>query len=276
MTSLIQRDYLAKRLGADGSGISYAEFSYTVLQGYDYLQLFDKHGCTLQLGGSDQWGNCLSGVELIRKIRGAEVHVITQPLVINKDTGKKFGKSEDGAVWLDPAKTSPTEFYQFWLNCDDEGVEDYIKIYTECDKQTIDELMTKHRKDPSKRLAQTLLARESTTIVHGKEEMTKAEVVTKYLSGRESLLSITASELAIMRVSIPSVSLTKSDTLIDALAKTGLAVSKTEARKLLSEGAVYINGRVIKNEEFSDSDFQKGRALLRRGKILKNASLIEK
>ncbi|MEK7153917.1 MAG: tyrosine--tRNA ligase, partial [Patescibacteria group bacterium] len=116
MTPLVQRDYIAKRIGEDGAGISYSEFSYTLLQGMDYLHLYDEFGVTLQLGGSDQWGNCLSGVELVRKARGAEAHVITLPLIMNKATGKKFGKSEEGAVWLDPERTSPTQFYQFWIN----------------------------------------------------------------------------------------------------------------------------------------------------------------
>ncbi|HUD05433.1 MAG TPA: tyrosine--tRNA ligase [Candidatus Saccharimonadales bacterium] len=276
MTGLIQRDYLANRLGPDGSGISYAEFSYTVLQGYDYLHLFDRYNCTLQLGGSDQWGNCLSGVELIRKIRGAEVHVITQPLVVNKSTGKKFGKSEEGAVWLNPAKTSPTEFYQFWLNADDESVEDYLKIYTDCDKATIDKVIADHRKDPAKRLAQNLLARESTTIVHGKEEMVKALVMTKYLSGQVHLSSIKEDELKIMRGSIPSIKLKQAESLADALVRTGLASSKTEARQFLSVGAVYVNNEVAKKDELSETDFQNGRLLLRRGKVLKNVALVEK
>src|SRR5256885_1019829 len=141
MTPLVQRDYIAKRLGEGGSGISYTEFSYTLLQGMDYLHLFDKYGVTLQLGGSDQWGNCLSGVELVRKVRGAEAHVITLPLIINKSTGKKFGKSEAGAIWLDAEKTAPYQFYQFWLNADDESAERYLKIFTELDKPKIEQVM---------------------------------------------------------------------------------------------------------------------------------------
>ena len=154
MTPLVQRDYIAKRIGDGGAGISYAEFSYTILQGMDFLHLFDKYGCTLQLGGSDQWGNCLSGVELIRRARGQEAHVITLPLVINKATGKKFGKSEAGAVWLDPERTTPTQFYQFWINSDDEGVEGYLKIFTELDKQTVEDVMNRHKADPKERIAQ--------------------------------------------------------------------------------------------------------------------------
>jgi len=141
MTNLVQRDYIAKRIGESGSGISFSEFSYTLLQGMDYLHLYDKYQVTLQLGGSDQWGNCLSGVDLIRRARSAEVHALTLPLVINKATGKKFGKSEEGAVWLDDSKTSVFKFYQFWINVDDEGVESYLEVFTELGKTEIEEIM---------------------------------------------------------------------------------------------------------------------------------------
>jgi len=167
MTPLIQRDYIATRLGETGTGISYAEFSYTILQGYDYLHLYDTEKVTLQLGGSDQWGNCLSGVELIRRARGAEVDVITQNLVINKATGKKFGKSEEGAVWLDANKTSVFQFYQFWLNVDDGSVEGYLKIYTELDKAAIDQIMKEFMTNRAERRAQKVLAYEVTKLVHG-------------------------------------------------------------------------------------------------------------
>lgn len=154
MTPLVQRDYIAQRIGEGGAGISYTEFSYTLLQGMDYLHLFDNYDVTMQLGGSDQWGNCLSGVDLVRKARGAEVHTMTLPLIINKATGKKFGKSEEGAVWLNENKTSVYKFYQFWINVDDEGVEDYLKVYTTLDKETVDDIMSAHNEARNNRLAQ--------------------------------------------------------------------------------------------------------------------------
>src|SRR5664279_4475914 len=145
MSTLVQREYIATRIGEGGSGMSFAEFTYTLLQGYDFWHLYKEMGVNLQIGGSDQWGNILSGVELVRKKESATVHGMTAPLVINKATGKKFGKSEAGAVWLDPAKTSVYQFYQFWLNVDDEAAIDYMKLFTLLDKAAIDETASMHK-----------------------------------------------------------------------------------------------------------------------------------
>ena len=183
MTNLVQRDFIAKRLGAEGSGISYAEFSYTILQGLDYLYLYDTYGCTLQLGGADQWGNCLSGVELIRRLRNAQVDVFTLPLVIDKSTGRKFGKSEGGAVWLDESKTSVYKFYQFWLNADDEGVEGYLKVFTELDKDQIDAVIAEFKQDPALRAAQKALAYEVTKMVHGQDRADSIKRISEVLFG---------------------------------------------------------------------------------------------
>jgi tyrosyl-tRNA synthetase len=169
MTPLVQRDFIARRMGEGGAGISFTEFSYTLLQGMDFLHLFDTYGVTLEVGSSDQWTNCISGIELIRRARNTEAHVLTHPLVIDKATGKKFGKSEAGAVWLDPQKTTHTQFYQFWVNTDDEGIEDYIKVYTELDKPTVDEVMAQPRNNPGKRVSQLRLAEEITCLIHGKD-----------------------------------------------------------------------------------------------------------
>ena len=171
ITNMIQRDFVAERIGEGGGGLSYAEFSYTLLQGFDFLHLFDTYGCTLQLGGSDQWGNCLSGVELIRKTRGAEVDVVTLNLIVDKTTGRKFGKSEGGAVWLDETKTSPFKFYQFWLNAGDEDAEDYLKTFTLLEKSEIDELSEEMKTSAASRPAQKRLAYEVTKIVHGEERV---------------------------------------------------------------------------------------------------------
>ena len=167
ITPLIQREFIASRLGPGGSGISYTEFSYTLLQGYDYLKLFEDHGCNLQLGGSDQWGNCLSGVDLIRRKHQKIVHALTLPLIINKATGKKFGKSEEQTVWLDPYLTHPSDFYQFWLNTNDADVLDYLKIFSSLNKEEIAAIADSVRQNPEERLAQQKLAEEVTRLVHG-------------------------------------------------------------------------------------------------------------
>ncbi len=276
MTPLVQRDYIAQRMGEGGSGISYTEFSYTLLQGMDYLHLFDTFGCTLQLGGSDQWGNCLSGVELIRKARGAEAHVITQPLVINKATGKKFGKSEEGAVWLDSAKTSPTQFYQFWLNADDGGVEDYIKIYTELNKSQVDEIIQTHQQSPKERYAQRRLAEEVTRLVHSEDLMLLAQNVTDFITGKRTIDEATEDELKTIRDETYSAQVSSGDSVIDALVKSGLASSNSDARRLIAGGSVYVNGQAITSDTFAEGHFLNGKLLLRKGKTLKNTALIER
>lgn len=167
MSQLVKRDYIAQRLGEDGSGISYTEFSYSLLQAYDFWHLFKTRGCSLQIGGADQWGNCIAGVELIQKLEQERVEVITLPLVINQATGQKFGKSEAGAVWLDPDLTNPYDFYQFWLNCDDLGLEQYLKSFTEFDKGKIDGLVSGQKQNPGQRPGQKALAESVTSLVHG-------------------------------------------------------------------------------------------------------------
>lgn len=275
MTPLVQRDFIARRMGDGSSGISYTEFSYTLLQGMDYLQLFDTHGVTLQVGSSDQWGNCLSGVELIRRARDTEVHVFTHPLVINKATGKKFGKSEERAVWLDPEQTSPTQFYQFWINVDDEGAEGYLKVYTELDKTSVDEVMASHKENPKERTAQRRLAQEVTKLVHGDSELATAESITDVLTGRKSVAGLDDSSLAAMRREIPTAQAVSNSEIIDAMVHAGLADSKTEARRLLQGNAVVINGQKVTRERFEPGDFLGGRLLLRKGKTIKDSALIE-
>jgi tyrosyl-tRNA synthetase len=262
MTPLVQRDYIAKRIGDGGSGISYSEFSYTLLQGMDFLHLYDNYGCNLQLGGSDQWGNCLSGVELIRRMRGAEVHVVTHPLVINRANNKKFGKSEDGAVWLDSKKTSVFDFYQFWLNLDDDGVEDYIKIYTEMSKPEVDKLMSEHKQNPHERTAQKALALAVTKIVHGNSEAQKVELATKAIFGGTA---ITVDVLTTLREILPVVR-ADSMNLVDMLIRSGLAESKTDARRFVLGGAVYVNNEQHRHEEIKEDQFYGKLLLLRRGK----------
>lgn len=266
MTPLIQRDYIATRLGEGGSGISYAEFSYTVLQGMDFLHLYDHEEVTLQLGGSDQWGNCLSGVELIRKARGGEAHVITLPLIINKSTGKKFGKTEDGAIWLDPQKTTPYNFYQFWLNTSDDAVEDYLKIFTELNQDHISDLMQKFWADRASRSAQRVLAKEVTTLVHSEQAVREIEGAAQVAYGEGDL---TVASIATLKSQLPfGQAKIGETTIVEGLVITGLASSNSEARRLIAEGGIYINGRRVSSEQdtFSRNDSIHNHSVLQRGK----------
>jgi tyrosyl-tRNA synthetase len=262
MTPLVQRDYIAKRIGEGGAGISYTEFSYTLLQGMDFLHLYDNFGVTLQLGGSDQWGNCLSGVDLIRRARGVETHVITLPLIINKATGKKFGKSEEGAVWLDEKKTSAFKFYQFWLNADDEGVEGYLKIFTELDKERIDAVMAEFDADRASRAAQRTLAYEVTRLVHGDMRAEAARRASDVLFGTASFLGLGNDEQSLLKEELRVVS--AGPDIASVLVEAGLASSKTEARNFISSGAVYLNGQKLETD--TEIRFEPGNNLLKRGK----------
>lgn len=275
MTELTQRDFISERMGEGGSGISYAEFSYTLIQGYDFWQLYKDQGVVLQIGGSDQWGNMLSGVPLIRKKESAEVHALSAPLVLDKTTGKKFGKSEAGAVWLDPAKTSPTQFYQFWINTDDIAVADYLKIYTDLDQTAVDQLMTVHATQPQARAPQQKLAFEVTRLVHGDAAATTAQEVTAYLTGQASVSAASDAALEAIRHELPSIQSTPIGSIIDALVSAHLAPSNSEARRLIAGNAISINGAKVNRENFTADDFVNGRLLLRRGKAFKDSALIE-
>jgi tyrosyl-tRNA synthetase len=244
MTPLVQRDYIAKRIGQDGSGISYTEFSYTILQGMDYLHLFDELGVNLQLGGSDQWGNCLSGVDLIRRARGKEVHAITLPLIINKATGKKFGKSEAGAVWLDPKMTSPYKFYQFWLNVEDEAVEGYLKVFTELQKPEVDAVMGEFAANRKERSAQKRLAFEVTNLVHGAEVAEQQRRIADMVFGSR-LSELSAKDFAILSEELPYAELAGGCSLHDAVLATGLVASKSDARRIASQGGLKVIAKVI-------------------------------
>ena len=240
LSQMLGRDFVQARLGEGGNGISYAEFSYSLIQGYDFLHLYKTHGVTLQLCGADQWGNSITGVDLIRRVEGGEVDVFSTPLVINKATGVKFGKSEGGAIWLDPAKTSVYQFYQFWLNVDDAGVIDYAKIYTLLSPHEIHDLEEKRRENPGARPAQKALAREVTTLVHGKERTEQVMKVTDVLFGTAQFNSLSTDERTILAAEIPhgSVGSTVSDILVSVQA----ARSKGEVRRLIQNGGVALDG----------------------------------
>lgn len=259
LSNMLGREFVQSRLGEDGSGISYAEFSYSLIQGYDFLTLFRDHGVTLQLCGADQWGNSISGVDMIRRIEGGEAHVYSTPLIINKATGKKFGKSEDGAVWLDPNKTSVYKFYQFWLNSDDEGVVDYAKVYTLLDKEAIEAMARQVATNPQAREAQKTLAYEVTKIVHGEEKARSAEKVTAVLFGGVSVEELTEEESALLAQEIPTAKI--GTTLIELLVSEGAAKSNGEARRLIEGGAVSVNGQ----KSLQDSTITQ-RSLVKKGK----------
>lgn len=258
MTQLLDRDFVQQRIGEGGAGISYGEFSYALIQGYDFLHLYREKGATLQLAGADQWGNSVTGVSLIRKLEGGEAHVLTAPLVINKQTGVKFGKSEGGAVWLDPALTSPYKFYQFWLNCDDETSKDLIKIYTLLDQATIETLIDTHHANPGARTLQKTLAREVTDIVHGHERRESVERVTSVLFGNNDLSTLREEDLDALADEIPTVS---PQSVVAALVEAGVCASNGEARRLIKNNAISLDSAKITSDQPATSP-----SLIKKGK----------
>lgn len=247
LSQMLGRDFVQARIGEGGSGISYAEFSYSLIQGYDFLHLYRDKGATLQLAGADQWGNSITGVQLIRRLENAEAHVWTAPLIINKATGRKFGKSEDGAVWLDPNKTSIYAFYQFWLNVDDDGAIDYAKIYTLLSKEQIDELAERQKQNPGARDVQKTLAYEVTKLVHGEQAAENARNVTAVLFGGQGIESLSEDAVALLAQEIPTAPATNS--VIDTLVDAGFVASKGEARRLIQGGAISVNGQKISDDQ---------------------------
>ncbi len=269
MRQMLSRDFVQSRLGEDGAGISYAEFSYALIQGFDFLHLYREKNATLQLCGADQWGNSIAGVELIRRIEGGEAHIWSLPLIINRATGKKFGKTEDGAIWLDENKTSIYKFYQFWLNADDEGVEEYLKIYTSLQKEALDAVVEEFKAHPEQRHAQKTLAFEVTKLVHGEARAKAVQKVSSVLFGGTPYNELEASDFELLLNELPVVSAKKDETtLISALVEAGLAASNSEARRFLENNAVYINGSQIPMSKtvLSSEDEIKGYAVLRVGK----------
>jgi len=259
MTQLLDREFIKARIGEGGVGISYAEFSYSLIQGYDFLHLFREKGVTLQVGGSDQWGNMLSGAQMIKKLEDKEAHVLTVPLVIDKKSGKKFGKSEGNAVWLDPELTTPYQFYQFWLNVDDEMAKDLIKIYTMLDKETVEALIADHDANPSERVLQKRLAVEVTELIHGRERRGSVERVTSVLFGGHSISELNDDDLDALSHEIPTVS--KGKSTVEVLVGVGVVSSNGEARRLMAGGGVSVNG-----EKLTDDREIHETSLLRKGK----------
>ena len=258
MADLVSREFFKARIN-NGKGLSFAEFTYTLLQGYDFWHLFNQYGVNLQIGGSDQWGNLLSGVDLIRKKENTEVYAMTAPLLINKSTGRKFGKSEGGAVWLDENKTSVYKFYQFWLNVDDESAIEYMKIFTMLDRDTIEAIAENHAVNPGARSAQKVLAREVTDIVHGSARRESVERVTEVLFGGGDFKKLSNDDLGALAEEIPCVD--AGIDVIEALVESGAVGSNGEAKRLLKSGAISINGeKLAENKVVNDT------SLLKKGK----------
>jgi tyrosyl-tRNA synthetase len=243
MSMMLGREFIQTRLGEGGNGISYAEFSYSLIQGYDFLHLYRNHGVTLQVCGADQWGNSIAGVDMIRRIEGGEAHVWSAPLIINKATGRKFGKSEGGAIWLDPELTTPYTFYQFWLNVDDEGVIDYMKVYTLLAKDEIDSIAQQQSAAPEKRIAQKRLAWEVTKIVHGETRARAAEQATGILFGGRQIDASDTDVVEMLVNELPTVDLNMTAT--EALLHAGITKGKGEGRRLIESGAISVNGEKI-------------------------------
>ena len=258
MADLVSREFFKARIN-NGKGLSFAEFTYTLLQGYDFWHLFNQYGVNLQIGGSDQWGNLLSGVDLIRKKENTEVYAMTAPLLINKSTGRKFGKSEGGAVWLDENKTSVYKFYQFWLNVDDESAIEYMKIFTMLDRDTIEAIAENHAVNPGARSAQKILAREVTDIVHGSARRESVERVNEVLFGGGDFKKLSDDDLDALAEEIPCVD--AGVDVIGVLVESGAVGSNGEAKRLLKSGAISLNGeKLAENKVVNDT------SLLKKGK----------
>ncbi|GEA88195.1 tyrosine--tRNA ligase [Cellulomonas cellasea] len=265
--TMLAKDTVARRLNSE-QGISFTEFSYQVLQGMDFLELYRRHGVSLQTGGSDQWGNLLSGVELVRKAEGVGVHALTTPLITKAD-GTKFGKTESGTVWLDPELTSPYAFFQFWLNADDADVVRYLKVFSFRSREGIEDLERAVAERPAAREAQRALAHEVTSLVHGTEAADKVVSASQALFGRGDLATLDEATLAAAVAELPSAPVRAGDLVVDVLAASGIVASKAAARRAIAEGGASVNNVKVTDEAatVSDADLLHGRwAVLRRGK----------
>jgi tyrosyl-tRNA synthetase len=242
---MLTKDSVRQRLDSD-SGLSYTEFSYMLLQSYDFVHLHRTYGCELQAGGSDQWGNIVAGIDLARRLDGAQLYGLTSPLLAKSD-GKKMGKTESGTLWLDPNRTPPYQFFQYWINLDDADTEKTLKIFTDLSQKEIVEILAKHGTDPGKRFAQHRLAEEITKLVHGDDGLSIAKRATEIFFGDE-ISQLDDAQLTSIFADVPSKELPRSrlDTglsLIDVLHESGLVPSKAEARRTVQQGGAYINNR---------------------------------
>jgi tyrosyl-tRNA synthetase len=269
VNQMLSKDSVSARLEA--GGISYTEFSYQVLQSYDFLELYRRNNCTLQLGGSDQWGNIVAGLDLIRRVEQGSGHALTVPLLTKAD-GTKFGKTAGGSVWLDPAMTSPYAFFQYWLNTDDKDVINFLKVFSFKSHAEITTLEKAHTENPGLREAHRALARELTALVHSQATTDRVEAAAKALFGQGDLTELDEETLAGALAELPRTTVAKGDaipTWVDLLAATGVVDSKSAARRIVKEGGAYLNNEKISGEDFAPakSDFLCGKyAVLRKGK----------
>ena len=269
VNQMLAKDSVANRLAT--AGISYTEFSYQVLQAFDYLELYRRNDCKLQIGGSDQWGNIVAGLDLIRKVEGGTAHALTVPLLAKSD-GTKFGKTASGAIWLDSTMTSAYEFFQFWLNSDDADMPKLLKVFSMKDRKEIERLIHTVNTNPGAREAHRELAREMTTLIHGADMAKKVEEAAKALFGQGEISELDLATLDSALSQLPKTQVKKGDpfpTWVDLLAATGVVESKSAARRIVKEGGAYLNNKKVENEDFtpSKSDLLHGKyLLLRKGK----------
>ncbi|GHE74492.1 tyrosine--tRNA ligase [Streptomyces longispororuber] len=275
VNKMLTKESVARRLESQ-EGISYTEFSYQLLQGMDFLELYRRHGCVLQTGGSDQWGNLTAGIDLIHRLEPeATVHAVATPLMTKAD-GTKFGKTEGGAVWLDPEMTTPYAFYQFWLNVDDRDVTRYLRILSFKSREELEELERQTEERPQARAAQRALAEELTTLVHGADQCAAVIAASKALFGQGELADLDAATLAAALGELPRVQVAEPGPVVDLFAEVGLVASKSAARRTVKEGGAYVNNAKVTAEDAvpAREDLLHGRWLvLRRGK--KNLAAVE-
>lgn len=268
VNQMLARDSVASRL--ESGGISYTEFSYQVMQAYDFLELYRRMGCTLQIGGSDQWGNIVAGVDLIRRVEGKSVHALTIPLLTKAD-GTKFGKTASGSIWLDPNMTSPYAFFQFFLNSDDRDVIGLLKTFSFKTHIELEAIFAEHEKNPGSRVAHRALAMEVTSYIHGEESAEKVSQAAKALFGQSEINELDRETLLSATAELPRVEIASSEVIswTDALARSSLVDSKSAARRIVKEGGAYLNNMKVADESqlIQASDFLHGEvALLRKGK----------
>jgi len=269
VNQMLSKDAVASRLEKDG--ISYTEFSYQVLQAFDYLELYRRHQCTLQIGGSDQWGNITAGLDLIRRVEGGTAHALTVPLLTKAD-GTKFGKTAGGSVWIDPEMTSPYAFFQYWLNSDDKDVIKFLKVFSFKSRSEIEEIEKAHLENPGARSAHRELARELTALVHSPEIAERVEAAAKALFGQGDISELDEATLTAALAELPKATVKKGEeipTWVDLLAASGVVDSKSAARRIVKEGGAYLNNEKISGEDFrlEKSHFLCGKyAVLRKGK----------
>ena len=279
---MLDREAVAARLAGDG--ISFTEFSYQLLQSNDYLELYRRHGCRLQMGGSDQWGNITAGVDLVRRVEATHVHALTTPLVTKAD-GTKFGKTESGTVWLSPTMTSPYAFFQFWLNADDRDVSTYLRFYSMRSHEEIEALEEATRAEPARRAAQRALAQELTTLVHGASATESVEAAAAALFGQGDLAAVPADVLdaalrEVPHAVVPREEITEGELpdIVDLLVRSGLSPSRGQARRTIGEGGAYVNNVRVEDEAFRVpvGDLLHGRYLvLRRGRRTLAGAIVE-